>query len=96
MSTAGSRSTGHQETRNVVNRLARIEGHVRSVREMVEEGRPCVDVLTQLAAIRAALDEAGKVFLGDHLEHCVVAANSQEELAEAVGELKVALDRLLR
>ena len=62
----------HQHTRAVVNRLARAIGHLERVKAMVEEGRDCSEVLIQLAAVRSALNNTGKVILKDHLEHCIV------------------------
>ncbi|MBN8204333.1 metal-sensing transcriptional repressor, partial [Bacillus sp. NTK034] len=64
----------HKQRKNVVNRLAKIEGHVRSVKEMAASGRDCGDLMIQIAAIRSALNSCGKVILKDHLEGCVVEA----------------------
>lgn len=58
----------HKVRKQVVNRLARIEGHVRAVKEMELEGRDCPDLLLQISAIRKALDSVGKVILKDHLK----------------------------
>ncbi|MDA0746587.1 MAG: metal-sensing transcriptional repressor [bacterium] len=79
----------------VVNRLARIEGQVRSIREMVAEGRDCSDVLIQIAAARAALDQAGRVILEDHMEHCIFDAMEQGKGKKAIEDLKVALKRFV-
>ncbi len=79
----------------VVNRLARIEGHVRSVREMVLSGRDCGEVLTQIAAVRSALDNAGRVILVDHLEHCVSDAIQQGHGQAAIDDLQTALKRFI-
>ncbi len=63
------------ETReNVARRLKRIEGQVRGIRKMVEEGRYCPDILTQVASVHAALRGAGKVLMRSHLQHCVTDA----------------------
>jgi DNA-binding FrmR family transcriptional regulator len=61
----------HTQTRAVLNRLSRIEGHVRSIKKMVEEERDCSDVLIQIAAVRSAIDRVGRVVLEDHLESCL-------------------------
>lgn len=61
----------HRRTKAVVNRLSRIEGHVRSIKNMVEEGRDCSEVLIQIAAVRSAINKTGKVVLEDHLESCL-------------------------
>lgn len=85
----------HTKTRQVANRLARVEGHVRSIRAMVVDGRPCPDVLIQIAAARGALDQAARVLLEDHLAHCIADANKRGNIASAVSDLKHALDRFI-
>jgi CsoR family transcriptional regulator, copper-sensing transcriptional repressor len=77
------------------NRLARIEGQVRGVARMVDEDRYCIDVLTQIGAIQAALDKVALGLLDDHAKHCVIGAeaSSQEERTE---ELMGAIGRLMR
>lgn len=87
--------SGHTKTRQIVNRLARIEGHVSAVRDMVLQDRPCPDVLTQLAAIRAALDQVGRLVLGDHLTHCVVEAAQRGNARRTLADLNAALDRFI-
>jgi DNA-binding FrmR family transcriptional regulator len=86
----------HTKTKQVVNRLARVEGHVRSIRAMVADGRPCPEVLIQIAAARSALDQAARVLLEDHLEHCIVEAKTRGNVAAAVADLQEALDRFIR
>ncbi len=86
----------HTKTRQIANRLARIEGHVAAVRAMVEEGRPCPDVLTQLAAVRAALDQVGRLVLSDHLAHCVVDAARRGDARRTLADLEAALERYFR
>ncbi len=61
----------HTQTKAVINRLARAIGHLESVKNMVESGRDCTEVLIQLAAVRSALSSTAKVILKDHLEHCI-------------------------
>ena len=64
----------HENQKAVVNRLARAIGHLNKVKRMVESGEDCVDVLVQLAAVRSAIDNTGKVILNDHIRHCMVDA----------------------
>jgi DNA-binding FrmR family transcriptional regulator len=85
----------HTKTKQVINRLARVEGHVRSIRGMVADGRACPEVLIQIAAARSALDRAARVLLEDHLDHCVMEARTRGDLASVVAELKEALDRFI-
>ena len=64
----------HENQKAVVNRLARAIGHLETGKRRVEEGYDCSDVLVQLAAVRSALDNTGKVILKDHMRHCMVDA----------------------
>ena len=66
----------------VINRLNRIEGQVRGIVRMVEDDRYCVDVLTQLQAVRAALTRVESEVLRDHLDHCVMGAMTGDDLAD--------------
>jgi len=70
----------------VLKRLKRVEGQVRGLQRMVEEERYCIDVVTQVAAVRSALEEVALKLLDDHARHCVAAGEAGvEELVEAVG-----------
>jgi DNA-binding FrmR family transcriptional regulator len=77
-------------------RLSRIEGQVRGVTRMIDEGRYCIDVLTQLRAVRAALLKVESQMLKDHLNHCIedaiVSGNATEQRRKA-GELIELLER---
>lgn len=66
-----------------VARLKRIEGQVRGVQRMVEEGRYCADILVQISAIHEALRGVGKLLMRNHLEHCVTEALRSEDPTEA-------------
>jgi len=85
----------HKKREDVVKRLARIEGHLRGVRRMVEEDKSCPEVLLQLAAVRAALDKVGRMVFEDHVETCVSKAIKEGAGESAVAELKEALARFL-
>jgi DNA-binding FrmR family transcriptional regulator len=78
----------------LLKRLSRVEGQVRGVSKMVEEERYCIDVLTQIGAIQAALDKVALGLLDDHTRHCVVEAQGGER-AEKVDELMAALGRFV-
>jgi len=87
---------GYTENREaVLKRLRRIEGQVRGVERMVEENRYCIDVVTQVTAIQAALDKVALELLTDHAAHCVVGAEAEEQ-DERTEELMAAVKRLLR
>lgn len=66
----------------VLNRLSRIEGQVRGLARMVEEDRYCIDILTQLQAVRAALSRVEREVLKDHVDHCVMSAIAGDDLAD--------------
>lgn len=66
----------------VINRLNRIEGQVRGIGRMVEDDRYCVDVLTQIQAVRAALNRVENEVLKDHLDHCVMGAMTGDDLVD--------------
>ena len=85
----------HEHTRAVVNRLARAIGHLEKVKRMVEEGYDCSEVLVQLAAVRSALDNTGKVILQDHLRHCMVDAVAAGD-ETAIDELCQAIDKFMK
>jgi DNA-binding FrmR family transcriptional regulator len=78
-----------------VNRLSRIEGHIRGVKTMVQESRPCPDVLVQLAAVRGAVDRVSRMILDEHLTECVARAAQEGNIDVEIEELKAALDRFL-
>lgn len=83
----------------VLNRLSRIEGQVRGISRMVEDDRYCVDLLTQLQAVRAALTRVESEVLKDHLDHCVMQAMTGDDMADRkakAGELIELLGRALR
>ncbi len=79
----------------LLKRLARVEGQVRGVSRMVEDERYCIDVLTQIGAIQAALDKVALGLLDEHTRHCVVEAAAGEQTAK-VDELMGAVGRLVR
>lgn len=69
-------------TKDVYTRLRRIEGQVRGLQRLVEEGAECRDVVTQLAAVRAALDRVGFKLISSGLQHCVVEGADDMDVAE--------------
>lgn len=97
---------GHAYTADkqaLLKRLARIEGQVRGIGRMVDEEKYCIDILTQVSAINAALHKVSLALIEDHVSHCVVdaAVRSQETgdhsiVAEKVDEVTAAIGRLLR
>jgi CsoR family transcriptional regulator, copper-sensing transcriptional repressor len=87
---------GYTATKDqLLKRLKRIEGQVRGVEGMVEDDRYCIDVLTQISAIHAALDKVALGLLDEHARHCVMGAEGPEQ-ADKTDELMAAVGRLMR
>jgi len=85
----------HQNTKQVLNRLSRITGHLNAVKTMVETGRDCSEVLIQLAAVQSALNGVCQVILEDHIDHCIVDAVQTGDMA-AIEELNKAIKTLMK
>jgi CsoR family transcriptional regulator, copper-sensing transcriptional repressor len=86
---------GYTATKDqLVKRLRRIEGQVRGVQNMVENERYCIDILTQISAIEAALDKVALGLLDDHAQHCVMGAEGADR-EEKTQELMAAVGRLV-
>lgn len=84
-----------EHIKRVSNRLARAIGHLESVKKMVEDGRDCSEVLIQLAAVKSAINNTGKVILKDHLEHCIVDAVEHHDHA-AIEDLNKAIEQFMK
>ncbi len=85
----------HTNTKAVLNRLARAIGHLEAIKRMVEDGRDCSEVLIQLAAVRSAINNTGKIILQDHIEHCIVEAAIEGD-HEALEELNKAIEQFIK
>ncbi|MGH6681316.1 MAG: metal-sensitive transcriptional regulator [Bradyrhizobium sp.] len=81
---------------SVQKRLSRIEGQVRGLAKMIEEDRYCIDVVTQIAALRAALRRAEEEILRDHVAHCVehaIASGNRADQRAKIAELMAVIER---
>ena len=85
----------HENTKAVLNRLSRAIGHLESVKKMVEDGRDCSEVLVQIAAVRSAINNVGKVILQDHIRHCIVDAVEEDD-DQAIDDLCQAIDKFVK
>ena len=85
----------HEHTKAVLNRLSRAIGHLESIKKMVENGRDCSEVLIQLSAVKAAINNTGKVILQDHIQHCLVDAIESGDRKE-IELLNKAIDRFIK
>lgn len=87
---------GYTATKDqLLNRLKRVEGQVRGIERMVEEDRYCIDVLTQITAVQAALDKVGLALLDEHARHCVLGA-ADDDRDDKTTELMAAVGRIMR
>ena len=93
---AGTAVRGYSASKEqLLKRLRRIEGQVRGVQNMVEDDRYCIDVLTQISAIQAALDKVGLGLLDDHARTCIANAPASEK-DDMTTELMASVGRLMR
>ncbi|UHA60866.1 metal-sensitive transcriptional regulator [Metabacillus litoralis] len=79
----------------VISRLSKIEGHIRGIKKMAEEGRSCEDLLLQVSAVKSAVNNVGRVILEDYLEDCVVDGVRKQSDMETVENLKKALKHFI-
>ncbi len=85
----------HERRKKIINRLSRVEGHIRAIKQMQEEGRSCPDILVQLAAVRSAVDEAARLVLENHMELCLWQAAGSSNPEDLWKEAKMGLDMFL-
>lgn len=85
----------HDETREILNRLARIKGHIQGISEMVEAERPSQDVIMQIVAVRSALNKVAQIILADHIEHSLIEAAETGNFDQELANFRSALDLLI-
>jgi CsoR family transcriptional regulator, copper-sensing transcriptional repressor len=96
-STAAGVTRGYTATKDqVLTRIRRIEGQVRGIEKMVEDDRYCIDVLTQISAIQAALDKVGLGLLDAHARHCMQEGATNGRADEMTTEMMAAVGRLMK
>lgn len=95
LSPRGVSPVTHTQTKNVLNRLAKIKGHIEGIREMVEADRSCTDVVTQVVAVRASLNKVAQLIMLDHMEHCLVEAAHSDDAEGELESFRAALCILL-
>lgn len=100
---AAHEATGHhgyaKDRQPLHNRLRRIEGQVRGIDRMIDEDAYCIDVITQVSAVKSALDRVAMLLLEDHLGHCVAGAvhsSDEHELEAKIAEATEAIARLIK
>ena len=90
-----TKERAEKEYKDLINRLNRIEGQVRGIKKMVENGTYCTDILIQVSAVNAALNSFNKVLLGNHIRTCV-AEDIRQGKEETIEELVTTLQKLMR
>ena len=91
----GSHPHHHENTKAVLNRMSRAIGHMESIKTMIENGRDCTEVLIQIAAVRSAINNVGKIILEDHINHCIVdAVETGDE--QALKDLNDAIEKFVK
>jgi DNA-binding FrmR family transcriptional regulator len=96
MSAQATPVRGYTATKDQLQtRLRRVEGQVRGIQKMVEEDRYCIDVLTQIAAVQAALEKVALGLLDGHARTCVIGAEPEQQ-DERTAEMMAAVGRLMR
>lgn len=85
----------HTQTKAVLNRLARLIGHLQATKKMIEDGRDCSEVLIQLSAVDAAIRAVSRVILEDHLKHCIIEAVQQGD-ESAVDDINKAIEQFMK
>jgi DNA-binding FrmR family transcriptional regulator len=94
---AETQTRGYTATKDqLLTRLKRIEGQVRGLQGMVDDDRYCIDVLTQISAVQAALDKVALGLLDGHARHCVVEGHASGTPEELTDELMASVGRLMR
>ena len=85
----------HENSKHVINRISRVIGHLEAIKGMVEADRDCSEVLTQIAAVKSAINNIGREVLKDHIQQCIVhAALSGDQ--QTIDDLNAALDRFMK
>ncbi|ABR49155.1 protein of unknown function DUF156 [Alkaliphilus metalliredigens QYMF] len=85
----------HPNQKQIINRMSRIIGHSQAIKRMLEEEKECSEILIQIAAVKSALNNMGKLILKDHINHCIVEAIENED-DKALEELDEAIDKFIK
>lgn len=85
----------HENSQAVINRLSRAIGHLESVKNMVQNERDCSEILIQIAAVKSAVNNIGKLILQDHIQHCIVDAIKTGD-KKVLDDLSIAIDKFVK
>jgi CsoR family transcriptional regulator, copper-sensing transcriptional repressor len=89
-------SSRHTYKADVSNRLSKIEGHVRGIKKMLDDGKECEDLLLQISAVQAALSKVSKIILNDHLEQCIINEEDLDVRKQSGEKLKSAINKIYK
>ena len=78
----------HKETNTIIKRLIIIEGHIRGIQKMLDENKPCEDILIQFSAVKSALIKAERLVLEDHFENCIINKITDKTLEDELRSFK--------
>ena len=85
----------HTQTKAVLNRMARLIGHLEAIKRMINDGRDCTEVLIQLSAVDAAIKAVSRIILKDHMEHCIIDAINEGD-QKAIENLHKAIEQFIK
>jgi len=85
----------HTQTKAVLNRMARLIGHLEAIKRMINDGRDCSEVLIQLSAVNAAIKAVSRIILKDHMEHCIIDAINEGD-KQAIENLHKAIEQFIK
>ncbi len=85
----------HTQTKAVLNRMARLIGHLEAIKRMIEDGRDCTEILIQLSAVDAAIKAVSRIVLKDHMEHCIIDAINDGD-KQAIENLNKAIEQFIK
>ena len=85
----------HEDKKAILNRISRAVGHLESIKRMVEDDRDCSEVLIQIAAVKSAVNNVGKLILKDHINHCVINAVETND-QKVLDDLNYAIDKFIK
>lgn len=85
----------HPHSKQIINRMSRIIGHAEAVKRMIEEGKECSEILIQIAAVKSALNNTGKLILQDHINHCILEAIENKDNGP-LEKLNIAIDKFIK
>lgn len=91
----GAHPHHHENTKAVINRMNRAIGHMESIKTMIETDRDCSEVLIQIAAVKSAINNIGKIILEDHINHCIVDAVETGD-KKVLEDLNEAIEKFLK